>query len=372
MTTTTTDSAPGSAPTAPIRPRGAARRAANDAAARSVRVGRQTTEAAVPPAAASVSTTTTTIDGARSGAALPSRRDLRTPRRSADRLGRLGRLGKHGKHGLRVPDLRVPDLRMSGRPGRDRHVPELRRGVAVGRPRRPAALPAARSGSSSRILPATASALAACLVVSVSTPAAALDDPTGVGLGAAPASAPAHQVAPAPEQHYRVASGVTVTVVRDGFDVQATRAGGDRHGRVQITTGSDVVRPVAGTIPTAGGFGGRQVAGCGACSTNHHGLDFAAASGTPVVAAMPGRVVSAGPLGGYGNQVLLAHPDGTQTRYGHLSRIDVLPGQTLSAGEQLGAVGSTGVSTGPHLHFEVIVGGTPIDPAPWLAARGLL
>ncbi|WP_144411230.1 M23 family metallopeptidase [Curtobacterium sp. MR_MD2014] len=369
MTTTTTDSAPGSAQAAPIRPRGAARRAANDAAARSVRVGRQTAEAAVPPAAASVSTTTTTIDGARSGAALPSRRDLRTPRRSADRPGRLG---KHNKHGLRVPDLRVPDPRVSGRPGRDRHVPELRRGVAVGRPQRPAALPAARSGSSSRLLPVTASALAACLVVSVSTPAAALDDPTGFGLGAAPASAPAHQVAPAPEQHYRVASGVTVTVVRDGFDVQATRAGGDRHGRVQITTGSDVVRPVAGTIPTAGGFGGRQVAGCGACSTNHHGLDFAAASGTPVVAAMPGRVVSAGPLGGYGNQVLLAHPDGTQTRYGHLSRIDVLPGQTLSAGEQLGAVGSTGVSTGPHLHFEVIVGGTPIDPAPWLAARGLL
>ncbi|WP_202596773.1 M23 family metallopeptidase [Curtobacterium oceanosedimentum] len=220
----------------------------------------------------------------------------------------------------------------------------------------------------------TASALAACLVVSGATPAAALDDPTRLGLGAARTAAPtpASHVAPLPEQHYRVASGVSVTVTRDGFDVRQTRAGGARPGGVQITTGAGAVRPVAGTIPTAGGFGGRQVAGCGACSTNHHGLDFAAAAGTPVVAVMPGRVVSAGPLGGYGNQVLLAHPDGTQTRYGHLSRIDVLPGQTLSAGEQVGAVGSTGISTGPHLHFEVIIGGTPVDPSPWLAARGLL
>lgn len=218
----------------------------------------------------------------------------------------------------------------------------------------------------------TASALAACLVVSVSTPAAALDDPMGLGLGAANTPTPAHQGAPAPDQHYRVASGVTVTVTRDGFDVRAARAGSARHDGVRITTGSGTVRPVAGTIPIAGGFGGRQVAGCGACSTNHHGLDFAAAAGTPVVAVMSGRVVSAGSLGGYGNQVLLAHPDGTQTRYGHLSRIDVLPGQTLSAGEQLGAVGSTGISTGPHLHFEVLIGGTPVDPAPWLAARGLL
>ncbi|WXF91848.1 M23 family metallopeptidase [Curtobacterium flaccumfaciens pv. flaccumfaciens] len=102
------------------------------------------------------------------------------------------------------------------------------------------------------------------------------------------------------------------------------------------------------------------------------GVDFAAAIGTPVVAALPGRVVSAGVLGGYGNQVLLQHADGTATRYGHLSAIDVRPGQVLGAGERLGAVGNTGVSTGAHLHFEVIVAGTPIDPAAWLQARGLL
>lgn len=296
---------------------------------RSVHVGHQTTGAAVPPAAASVPTPAT-------DATLPSRRDLRGRRRAGSLLG-----------GPRVAGAR--------------------RVVGAGRPGRPSTSSATSSGSS-RFLPVAASALAACLVVSVSTPATALDAPTGLGSVAAPPT----PGSTAPEQHYRAAPGVTVTVTRDGFDVQAARVGRAGLGGVQVTTGASAVRPVAGTVPAAGGFGGRQVAGCGACSTDHHGLDFAAATGTPVVAVMPGRVVSAGPLGGYGNQVLLAHPDGTQTRYGHLSRIDVLPGQALTAGDQLGAVGSTGVSTGPHLHFEVIIDGTPVDPAPWLAARGLL
>jgi len=87
---------------------------------------------------------------------------------------------------------------------------------------------------------------------------------------------------------------------------------------------------------------------------------------------MSGRVVSAGVFGGYGNQVLLQHADGSQTRYGHLSQIGVGVGQSVAAGERIGAVGNTGVSTGSHLHFEVIVGGTPVDPAVWLRNRGLL
>ncbi|WFR68206.1 M23 family metallopeptidase [Curtobacterium flaccumfaciens] len=77
-------------------------------------------------------------------------------------------------------------------------------------------------------------------------------------------------------------------------------------------------------------------------------------------------------FGGYGNQVLLQHADGSQTRYGHLSQIGVRGGQTVTAGQRIGAVGNTGVSTGAHLHFEVIVGGTPVDPAVWLRNRGLL
>ncbi|MCJ1715714.1 M23 family metallopeptidase [Curtobacterium sp. VKM Ac-2922] len=171
------------------------------------------------------------------------------------------------------------------------------------------------------------------------------------------------------------AAGPGGVVVRDGFAVAAPPVPTAPTGPTTALDGDDgiaAVRPVAGSVPTAGGFGGRWVAGCGACSTNHQGLDFAAATGTPVVAAMPGRVVSAGVSGGYGNQVLVQHAGGLQTRYGHLSRIDVAVGQVVTVGEQVGAVGSSGVSTGPHLHFEVIVGGRPVDPAAWLGARGLL
>jgi len=206
-----------------------------------------------------------------------------------------------------------------------------------------------------RALPATASAVVTCLFVTVSMPA-----------GAVAATVPVPE-RPISVQHYGARTDADVPVTRDDFAVRDDFSRDPRSGRPLPT-----VRPVDGAIPTAGGFGSRYVAGCGACSTDHHGLDFAAPSGQPVLAAMPGTVVAAGPLGGYGNQVLLAHPDGSRTRYGHMSRIDVQVGQRVEAGEQVGAVGSTGVSTGPHLHFEVILGATAVDPAPWLAARGLL
>ncbi|GAA3333402.1 hypothetical protein GCM10017712_18980 [Curtobacterium citreum] len=205
-------------------------------------------------------------------------------------------------------------------------------------------------------LSVTAAALSACLVVSVSTPAQALD-PT------LPAAARPHGTA----QWYAVAAGSDPDVQRDGFSIRDDFRRGPR-----ISSDVTVVRPVDGTVPTAGGFGGRHVDGCSACSTDHHGLDFAARAGTPALAVMSGTVVSAGVLGGYGNQVLLRHPDGTETRYAHLSRIDVVVGRQVAVGEPVGAVGSTGISTGAHLHFEVILGGVPVDPAPWLAARGLL
>ncbi len=98
----------------------------------------------------------------------------------------------------------------------------------------------------------------------------------------------------------------------------------------------------------------------------HAGLDLAAPSGTPVKAAADAVVVTAGTHGGYGNAVVLDHGGALATLYGHLSRIDVRPGDVLHRGDLLGAVGSTGASTGPHLHFEVRVSGTPVDPMPYL------
>jgi len=99
----------------------------------------------------------------------------------------------------------------------------------------------------------------------------------------------------------------------------------------------------------------------------HNGLDIAAREGTPVVAALDGTVKRAGPAGTYGNLVVIEHPDGSETRYAHLSTISVKPGQHLVAGQPLGAVGTTGRSTGPHLHFEVRRDGRPVDPWPLLS-----
>ena len=95
----------------------------------------------------------------------------------------------------------------------------------------------------------------------------------------------------------------------------------------------------------------------------HAGLDLAASYGSPIVAAADGRVVSAGWSGGYGNLVRIAHLGGIQTMYGHMSRIAVASGTMVHQGQLIGYVGSTGLSTGPHLHYEVLKGGRPVNPA---------
>jgi len=95
----------------------------------------------------------------------------------------------------------------------------------------------------------------------------------------------------------------------------------------------------------------------------HAGLDLAAAYGSPIVAAADGRVVSAGWAGGYGNLVRIAHAGGLQTMYGHMSRIAARSGESVRQGQLIGYVGSTGLSTGPHLHYEVLKNGRPVNPA---------
>ena len=98
----------------------------------------------------------------------------------------------------------------------------------------------------------------------------------------------------------------------------------------------------------------------------HTGLDLAAPLGAAVAATSPGTVVVAGWCGGYGQCVTIDHGGGVLTLYGHLSRIDVAPGQTVGRGQSIGLVGSTGRSTGPHLHYEVRVNGQPVDPSAYL------
>ena len=98
----------------------------------------------------------------------------------------------------------------------------------------------------------------------------------------------------------------------------------------------------------------------------HAGIDFGASHGTTVNAADSGRVIFSGWYGGYGNAVILDHGGGITTLYGHNSRLLVREGQTVQQGQPIAAVGSTGLSTGPHLHFEVRRNGNPVDPLGFL------
>ncbi|WP_233712030.1 M23 family metallopeptidase [Kribbella turkmenica] len=100
---------------------------------------------------------------------------------------------------------------------------------------------------------------------------------------------------------------------------------------------------------------------------NHTGTDFAAPVGTIIRTVMKGVVIHADWAGPYGRQVQVRHEDGTVTTYNHMSKFSVSVGETVYAGDQVGAVGMTGNTTGPHLHFEVLRdGGDAIDPMPWL------
>ena len=122
--------------------------------------------------------------------------------------------------------------------------------------------------------------------------------------------------------------------------------------------------PVDGTLE--GGFGGRRNPFGGAGYEFHSGQDIEAAWGAPVVSGASGKVTFVGWQKGYGQLVVVDHGGGLTTRYGHLSHIDVALDQTVSRGQLLGKVGSTGRSTGPHLHYEVRINDQAVNPLPYL------
>ncbi|WP_418959552.1 M23 family metallopeptidase [Streptomyces tritici] len=128
--------------------------------------------------------------------------------------------------------------------------------------------------------------------------------------------------------------------------------------------------PIAGTYVTTGYKTGGSLWSSG----SHSGIDFKAPFGSTVVSVGAGTVVEAGWGGAYGNNVVIRHLDGTYTQYGHLSRITVSVGASVMPGEQIGVSGSTGNSTGPHLHFEARTTaeyGSDINPLAYLRARGV-
>jgi len=135
----------------------------------------------------------------------------------------------------------------------------------------------------------------------------------------------------------------------DWFDTDASGA----------KSADGLMAPVAGRITSS--FGSRRHPILG-FARMHSGIDFGARWGSPIVAAADGVVSGAGWSGGYGRQVRLAHDSGVMTTYSHMSGIAASPGETVRQGQVIGYVGSTGLSTGPHLHFEVRVNGRAVDP----------
>ena len=143
-------------------------------------------------------------------------------------------------------------------------------------------------------------------------------------------------------------------------------SGGGGGGGTATGTGS-FGWPVPSCTYITSKFGPRYHPVTGAYQSTHTGLDIGASHGATIVASDGGTVTTAGEKGGYGNCVMIDHGNGYYTLYGHMSSIAVSVGQSVSKGDTVGYVGSTGVSTGPHCHFEIRVNGVCTDPAPWFS-----
>ncbi|MEH1798679.1 MAG: peptidoglycan DD-metalloendopeptidase family protein [Nostoc sp.] len=146
---------------------------------------------------------------------------------------------------------------------------------------------------------------------------------------------------------------------------EAEEAQGKTNSRTSIIIRGTGVMTYPSDAPTSSPFGWRMHPILG-YRRFHAGLDFAASYGSNIRAADSGTVIFAGWYGGYGRAVIIDHGKGITTLYGHTSELYVTEGQTVERGQAIGAVGSTGFSTGPHLHFEVRRNGTPVDPTNYL------
>lgn len=141
--------------------------------------------------------------------------------------------------------------------------------------------------------------------------------------------------------------------------LQRIQSGGQMSGGGSGT----MMWPVSGVITSPFGWRTHPIFGT---QIFHSGLDIGVDEGTPIAAADSGVVVDAGWMGGYGKAVIIDHGGGISTLYGHTSQILVSPGQTVSKGQTIALVGSTGYATGPHLHFEVRQNGEPVSPLSYL------
>jgi murein DD-endopeptidase MepM/ murein hydrolase activator NlpD len=208
------------------------------------------------------------------------------------------------------------------------------------------------------------------------TPAIAEESAPQASFAIAPASVPTAEagvISAAPGVFIAPEVGsVTFSRAADGTGQRRYAVRSEGSGSTVVSFSATPMRAVtlgavsAGAAPLArawltGRFGEARAA-AGGGHRAHAGVDLAAPLGTPVQASRPGRVISAGWSGGYGLLVVVDHGNGLQTRYAHLSRLGVVAGQQIGQGQTVGLVGSTGHSTGPHLHYEMRQDGRPLNP----------
>lgn len=143
----------------------------------------------------------------------------------------------------------------------------------------------------------------------------------------------------------------------------AAASGGSAAPKPGSSSVSGFQWPISGRVGSGFGYRIHPIYGT---RRLHTGIDMGASSGTPIAAAKAGTVIGASYRGGYGNAVVISHGGGISTLYAHQSKLNVSVGQEVSRGDIVGWVGSTGASTGPHLHFEVRANGSPVDPIPYL------
>ncbi|WP_245430797.1 M23 family metallopeptidase, partial [Rhodoplanes roseus] len=177
-------------------------------------------------------------------------------------------------------------------------------------------------------------------------------------------AAPAESNVGGPYVPIRLAS-VTPVFERQVQRVRLARAQAERLTKALVAI--PIRKPVSGDVDFSSTFGVRVDPFLGRPAM-HTGLDFRGSSGEPIRVTANGTVTTAGWTGGYGKMIEIDHGNGLATRYGHLSEILVHPGQSVKIGQVVGRMGSTGRSTGPHLHYETRVSGEAVDPQKFLRA----
>lgn len=194
----------------------------------------------------------------------------------------------------------------------------------------------------------------------------------------AASSSAGQDVSGVPAQTLKVSAAATNTIQRDGYTSAAAPKPKPKP-KPTAVAGVQAVGGVGGgqgwTLPISGPvsspFGARPGAPVPGVKPFHDGADIPAPCGAPVRAAQSGTVVEAGTQGSYGNWILVDHGNGIQTGYAHSSEILVATGQHVDAGATIALVGTTGASSGCHVHFETRVDGAQIDPAQFMSTQGI-